>query len=258
MAIIAYESVHRKPPRARWRVALAATSFVAIAGFALALHQFVLKFLYDQSSYTRTIGGILFILLGVVGIGVPVVLCRGRQRFLSLRAPRQWILAISIPLAHALVLAVCLGAAQRSRTLILPRPFTPTAIVRYRPGDTRVEFRGGWKRHVGPYGYNDADALPDGSERFSSYLAVSFMQDAMGGRETVAILGRANCGSDGSVRIVLDVDAREAIRFAVENLDDVRIERDGRAFAESRSQSGIFQVTLTGRSRNSRNAAAGR
>jgi hypothetical protein len=223
------------------------TWLVAVLAFVFAVHQFVLKFLYDQSSYTRTPGGVLLILLAFAGICLPIAILRNRQWFLSLRPWRQWLLALGVPLAYVLVLAVCLEASHRSRTIILPRPFTPTAIVHYRPGDSRVEFRGGWRRHVGPAGYNDAEVLPDGSEEFSSYLAIGFIRGALWGRETVAIVGRAQRREDGSVRIVLDVDAREAIRFAIANLDDVTILRDGRPLVESQSQTGQFQVTITGR-----------
>jgi len=146
-----------------------------------------------------------------------------------------------------MVLAGCLEASHRSRTIILPRPFTPTAIVHYRPGDSRVEFRGGWRPDVGLAGYNDAEVLPNGSEEFSSYLHEKFIRDTIGGRESVAIVGRAKGGNDGSVQIILEVDAKEAIRFAVDNLDDVTIMRDGQPLVESRSQSGTFQVTITGR-----------
>jgi hypothetical protein len=233
--------------RAPWRIALVLTWLVALAGFAFALHQFILKYLYDQSSYTRTAGGVVMILLGFAGICLPILLRRNRERFVSLPALRQWLLAVGLPVAYVLVLAGCLEASQRSRTIILPRPFTPTAIVHYRPGDSRVEFRGGWRPDVGPAAYNDADVLPDGSEKFSSYLSQKFIRDALGGPETVAIVGRAKRESNGIVQIVLDVDAKEAIHFTVRNLDDVKIMRDGQPLVESQPQSGTFQVTITGR-----------
>jgi len=247
MAFVASQAGRRISNRpASWMISLAMTSLVAIAGFAFAMHQFILKYLYDQSSYTRTVGGLLMILLGFAGICLPIVLLRNRQRFLSLRPSWQWFLAISIPLIHVLLLAACLEASHRSRTIILSRPFTPTAIVRYRPGNSRVEFRGGWRPDVGLAGYNNAEILPDGSEEFSSYLAETFIRDAIGGRETIAIVGHAKRGSDGAVEIILEVDAREPIRFAVENLDDVRIMRNGWPLVESQCQSGKFQVTMTG------------
>ncbi|MGE0759075.1 MAG: hypothetical protein AB7O38_18810 [Pirellulaceae bacterium] len=219
---------------------------MAFAAFAFAVHQFVLKYLYDQSSYTRTPGGVLLISLGFAGICLPIVLLRNRQRFSSLRPSRQWLLAVGLPPVYVLMLALCLEASHRSRTIILPRPFTPTAIVHYRPGNSRVEFRGDWRLSVGG-AYNDAEVLPDGSEEFSSYLAERFIRDALEGPELVAIIGRATPENHGSVQILLEVHAKEAIRFAVENLDDVRIMRDGRPLVGSQSQSGTFHVIITGR-----------
>lgn len=233
--------------RAGWMIALAMTSLVAIAGFAFAMHQFILKYLYDQSSYTRTPSGVLLLLLGFGGICLPIVLHRNRHRFLSKRTSRQWFLAVGIPLLHVLALASCLEASYRSRTIILPRPFTPTAIVQYRPSNTRVEFRGGWRPDVGLAGYNNSELLPDGSEEFSSYLSETFIRDAIGGHETISIIGRAQRGNDETIHLRLAVDAREPIRFAVENLNDVTITRDGRPLLQTHSQSGKFQVIITGR-----------
>jgi H+/Cl- antiporter ClcA len=133
---------HASDRRSRWVIALAATSLVAVTAFAFAVHQFVLKYLYDQSSYTRTPGGVLMILFAFAGVCRPIALYRNRPRFRSLRLSRQWRLAMGIPLVHVLVLVVCWEASHRSGTIILLRPFTPTAVVLYRPGDSRVEFWG--------------------------------------------------------------------------------------------------------------------
>ena len=230
--------------RSRWIFAIGATSLVAVAGFGLAVLQFVQEFLYDQSAHTRTAGGVLFMLLGVVGLSLPVVLLRNRRRFLSLRPSRQWLLAAGIPLAFVSALAVCWEASLRSANLILPRPFTPTAVIRYDPGGSRVEFRGGWRPDVGPGGYNDAEVL-NGIEHFSSYLHQGFMRHP--DRESIAIVGRAMELNEGTVQIILDVEARESVRFSVENLDDVTITRDGHPLGEPDSQSGTFQITITGR-----------
>ncbi len=190
---------HSSDRRWSWVIALATTSLVAVAGFALAVHQFILKFLYDQSSYTRTLGGVLFFVLGFAGICLPIVLLRNRRLFLSLRPSLQWLLAGGIPLLHVLVLVVCLETAQRSTTILLPRPFTPTAIVHYRPGGSRIEFRGGWRPDIGPSGSRGADVLPDGSEEFSSHLAISQIRRPFAETETVAIVGRAKREHDDSV-----------------------------------------------------------
>jgi len=230
--------------RSRWIFAIGTTSLAAFAGLGLAILQFVQEFLYDQSAHMRTVGGVLFMLLGVVGICLPMVLLRQRRRFLSLRPSRQWLLAAGIPLAFASVLAVCWEASLRSANLILPRPFPPTAVVRYDPGDSRVEFRGGWKPVVGPGGHNDAE-VRNGAEHFSSYLHQGFIRHP--DRETIAIVGRAKKLNDETVQIILDVDAKEPVRFSVENLDDVAITRDGHPLGKSDSQSGTFQITITGR-----------
>jgi len=230
--------------RSRWMFAIGTTSLVTIAGFGLAIFLFVQKYLYDQSAHARTVGGVLFMLLGVVGLCLPMVLLRNRRRFLSLRPSRQWLLAAGIPLAFVSVLAVCWEASLRSANLILPRPFTPTAVVRYDPGDSRVEFRGGWRPVVGPGGSNDAE-VQNGTEHFSSYLHQGFIRHP--DRETIAIVGRAKKLNEGTVQIILDVEAKESVRFSVENLDDVTITRDGHPLGESDSQSGTFQMTITGR-----------
>jgi hypothetical protein len=218
-----------------------------MAAFIFALHQFILKYLWDQSAYTRTPGGILLILFGFAGIALPLVLYRKRDRFLAMRLSRQWLCAIGIPLAYVLVLGACLEAALRSRTTILRRPFTSDAVVQYSPGDSRVAFRGGWKPSVGPCGYNNAKVHPDGTEHFSSHLSESFMRDALGGKETVTIIGRARREDDGTVNIVLSVDAKESINIVVENLDDVKILQNGRPLIDSQSRSGTFELTITGR-----------
>jgi hypothetical protein len=81
-------------------------------------------------------------------------------------------------------------------------------------------------------------------------LHETFIRDAIGGRETVAIVGRAKQENYESVQIILEVDAREDIRFAVENLDVVKIMRDGLPLVGSPSQSGTFQVAITGCPKN--------
>ena len=219
------------------------TSLVALTGLVIAIQQFVVKFLWDQSAHPRTVGGVLYLLLGVIGIGLPILLLRNKQRFLALRPSRQWLLAIGANVAYILVLALCMEASVRSATLILPRPFTPTAVVRYNPVGSGIEFRGGWKPNL-ESGSNDAN-LQAGAEQFSSHLYQGFMRHPR--RETVRIIGRAKLVDDGTVEITLDVDAKEAVRFSIENLGDVTISRDGHPIGPSDSQAGKFQVTITGR-----------
>ncbi len=229
--------------RTRWVIALATTSLVAVAGLVFAGPQFVVKFLWDQSAHSRTIGGVGCLLLGVVGIGAPIALLGKKQRFLALRPSRQWLLAIGVPVAYVLVFALCMEASLRSTTLILPRPFTPTAVVRFNPGGSGVKFRGGWNPIL-ESGSTDAK-LQEGVEQFSSHLYQGFIRHPR--RETITIVGRTRLLDDGAVQITLEVDAKEPVRFLVQNLDNVKITRDGQRISETDSISGKHQVTIMGR-----------
>ena len=229
--------------QSRWLIALAMSSLVAVAGLVFAGPQFVVKFLWDQSAHTRTLGGVVCMLLGVVGIGLPILLLREKQRFLAQRPSRQWLLAIGVPLAYVVVFALCMEASLRSTTLVLPRPFTPTAVVHYDPGGSGVRIRGGWNPIL-ESGSTDAK-LQDGVEEFSAHLYQGFLRHPR--RETVTIVGRTKLLDDGTAQITLAVDAEEAVRFSVENLADVKIARNGQPIDASDSQSGKFQVTITGR-----------
>jgi hypothetical protein len=231
--------------RSRWLFALVTTSLMTVAGLVAAVQQFALKYLWDQSTHTRTIGGVLFMLLGVAGICLPVLLFRYKRRFLSLRPSWQWLLAIGVPLTYVLAFALCMEASMRSTTLILPRPFTPMAVVVYETKDLRVEFRGGWKANL-ESSHSGAN-VQRGHDRLSSHLYQGFLRHPR--RETVTIVGGVKQMDDGSVQIILDADATESIRFSVENLDDVEVRRDGQRIGESDSQSGKFQLTIMGRPR---------
>jgi hypothetical protein len=208
--------------RSRWLFALVTTSLVTVAGLVIAVQQFVLKCLWDQSAHTRTIGGVLYMLLGVVGICLPLLLFRHKRRLLSARPSRQWLL-VGIPLAYMMAFALCLEASLRSTTLVLPRPFTPTAVVRYDASGSGVRIRGGWNPNLQS---SSTDAkLHGGVDEFSAHLYQGFHRHPR--HETITIVGRAKLLDGGAVQISLDVDAEEAIRFAVEDLADVKITRDG-------------------------------
>jgi hypothetical protein len=161
----------------RWKLAVAIMGLTSTAGLILAVQQFVLKFLWDQSAHTRTAGGILFMLLGAFGICLPILLARQKARFLALTPSRQWMAAFGIPLCYVSAFVLCMEASMRSATLILPRPFTPTAVLRYDPGDARVQFQGGWKPRL-ESGYNDA--VDHGGRRkfFVSFLSRFFKASA--------------------------------------------------------------------------------
>lgn len=232
--------------RLRWGVALASTSLVVTVGLVVAIQQFVLKFLWDQSAHTRTVGGVLYLLLGVVGIGLPILLYRKRRQFLALSPTRQWLLALLVPVAYVLAFALCMECPMRSTFLVVPRPFTSTAVVQISSDKSGVEFRGGWRPDL-ESGRNDA-RNQDGVEQFSSHLYQSFLRHPR--RETVTIVGRTERLNDGTVQVTLDVDATEPVRFSAENLESVQITRDHQPIAESNARSGNYEVIITGRLKN--------
>ena len=43
---------------------MAITSLVTFAGLVVAVHQFALKYVWDEHAHTRTLGGLLFMSLG--------------------------------------------------------------------------------------------------------------------------------------------------------------------------------------------------
>jgi hypothetical protein len=69
-----------------------------LLGLLFAGQQFGVKFLHDQSPHTRTVWGILYMLLGGLGPLLPLLLVRKRQRFVRLSAPGQWLVAVALPL----------------------------------------------------------------------------------------------------------------------------------------------------------------
>ena len=232
-----------KQGQSRWVLALAISSLVAIGGLVFAGLQFVVKFLWDQSAHTRTIGGVVCMLLGVICIVLPILVFREKKRFLAMRASRQWLFAFGVPVAYVFVFGLCLEASLRSTTLVLPRPFTPTAVVRYDPGGSGVRIRGGWNPIL-ESGSTDAN-LQQGEDQFSSHLYQGFLRHPR--RETITIIGRIKLLKDGTVLFTLDVNADEAVRFSVQNLDIATITRDGQPIGEADSHLGKYQVIIAGR-----------
>jgi hypothetical protein len=227
----------------RWAIVLVLTSLASLCGLVVAAQQFVLKYLWDQSAHPRTIGGIGYMLMGIAGVCLPVLLLIKKRRFLALPPSRQSWLAFGVPILYVLVFAFCIEMSQRSTILVLPRPFTPTAVVRYDHRGTGVEFIGGWKESLDS---SSSDARPaNGVTRFSARLHQSFLRYPR--RDTVTIVGRVERLDDGDVRILLDVDNQEPIRVDFENLAGHMVADDGPSYSQSVLQVGKHRFTIIGR-----------
>jgi hypothetical protein len=226
----------------RWRTAFLTTLLVTGIGLVIAVQQFCLKFLWDQSAHTRTVGGVLYMTLGVVGVGLPLLLCRYKRSFLSLTRFQQGVAAIAIPSVYLLAFAFCMETSMRSTTLVFARPFIPRAVVHFNPNGSHVEFEGGLRKDI-ESGYSPANKRA-GVHEFSAFLYQGFLRHPR--QQTVKIVGREDELNDGTVQITLDIDADEAIRLSAENLEDVRITKHGEPIGTSESQSGEFRIIITG------------
>ncbi len=236
--------------RSRWPLAIIFTSLVTLAGFIVALQQFTGKFLWDESLHTRTIGGVLYMLLGLVGLYLPYRLIRRREQFPNLSPPRQWFNILGVPLLYLLAFAACFEASLRSKTMILPRPFTPTIVVIYDTSlapqsRTRIEFRNALRQDhltsIFDRRSNDDDVV----ERFHAGYDEGFLRHH--DRLQMATLdGETRQLEDGLVKISIHVDAKERLQFSVLGLDNVVITRDGDSINESDAKSGKYQVVIIG------------
>jgi len=237
---------------------MAITIVVALAGVALTMNQFFINYLHDQNPHTRTLGGILMMLLGIASIGLPIVLFRTKKNFLSLGPWRGLLLAVAVPAFYVMVLVLCVEASLRSTCLILPRPELPLAVLRYRPNQTTIKFQGRW----GGGGGSENTEVKQGVEHFASHIDQGFMKGFLPGApdhpdsRIITIAGEAKALKGDMVQIALDVDAMESFRFDVENLDDIEVTRDDQVVPNSMLPSGKYQVTVSGRLK--RAAKAGR
>jgi len=238
------------PPRQwSWWAALVIATAVTIAGVALAMNQFFINYLHDQNPHTRTLGGILVMFFGIASISLPLLLILKKRNFVSLGPWWGWLLAVAVPAVYVMVLGLCLEAALRSTTLILPRPELPMAVLKYRPNETRIKFLGRWGGGGGSY---DAE-VKQGVEHFSSHIDQGFINGFLPGapdhpdRRIITIGGQAKALKEDMVQIALDVDALESFRFDVENLDDIDVTRDDQVIPNSMLPTGKYRVTIIGR-----------
>lgn len=242
------------PRRSRWRFAMTTTSLVAFTGFVVAVHQFALKYVWDQHAHTRTLGGLLFMSLGLLGLYLPFRLIRRQNQFAAFSTVRQWFGVLGVPLLYVLTYAACIGAALKSDTLILPRPFAPTAVVTYDGSQrfgrqTNIRFSNAIREHhpgSGGFGH-DADT-DDTVERFNA----SFTQVFLGreNQEMGRLDGETRVREDGRVEIAISVDARERLQFAVRGLHNVAITRNGESISEFDAKSGKYKIVIVGRPKN--------
>lgn len=225
-----------RPPSGPWIVACTATLMLSIAGLVVAVQQFVVKYQIDNWAHTRTLAGVLFMLQGVLGVFLPVLVFRKRKTFASLSSSRQWLAAFVIPLIYVSLFALLVETSLRSTTMILPRAETPTAIVGFEYGKLHVEFA---TRKGRTGSFNHIETV-DGVEYKTGH---SPRRDYS---THVEIHGQAQRQVDGSIQIDLDVDADEPIRLAVEGLERVRMTRGNDPIDETDSMSGPFRVTIVG------------
>jgi len=132
--------------------------------------------------------------------------------------------------------------------MIVPRAETPTAIVGYKYGRVRLDFRT-QKGRAGNFNHVDTSG---GIERFSATMEGAH-SPRHGYLTSVVIRGQAQKLEDGTMHIDLDVDADEPIRFAVEDLEVVKMTRDGQAIDRSDSPSGKFRVTVVASAKSTGN-----
>lgn len=234
--------------RSRWPLAFSITLIVVLAGLVAAGQQFFLKFLWDESAHTRTFPGVLYMLLGVVGLYLPIRLLRERQHFAEQSPSRQWFAVIGVPLIYIATFAAFVEASRRSTTLILPRPFAPTAVVTYdssRPDKrTDVEFRNALREHHPSGGFGHSPDTAGGIERFNASFYQGFLLHDR--KEMGTLKGQTRLVEDGSIEIAIDVDAKERLQFNVRGLDDVVIKRDGEVISESDAKSGKYEIVIVG------------
>lgn len=224
-----------------WIVAFILTSLVTLAGFAVAMQQFIVKYVWDNWAHTRTLPGVLFFLLGALGLALPVLLILKRKWFATRHVSRQWLLAFGMPLIFVAAIALCIEASLRSTTMILPRADTPIAVVGYRNGGVQIDFR--CRKGFPGIGGSDRSDNGDAVERFSANYEAAY-SPRRGYSTSVVIRGQVERLENGMLHIDLDVDADEPIKFAVEDIEIEKMTLDGQPIDDSDSRSGKYRVTI--------------
>lgn len=228
-----------------WRLALVTSGLAGLVGLTLAMQLFLLKFLYDQSAHARTIWGLLFMLLGVLGPVLPLLLIRSRRVFARLERTKQWAAIVAIPALYGAALAVCVVASTSTRTLVMGRPGL-TLLVRFDPAHpnrlTDITMHG--LRRELPSGRNWDDDGATHRLHFQGYQTyLRYPREV-----TIRAEGTTRVRDDGRVEIALSLDAKETFRLQVESLAEVQITRDGGAVSDdAKFRPGKCEAVIIGR-----------
>jgi hypothetical protein len=229
-----------------WKLALLTSGLAGVVGLGLAVQQFLVKFLHDQSAHTRTIWGLLFMALGMLGPALPLLLVIKRRAFARLQRGKQWAAAGAVPALYGAAFALCMVASTYTKTLIMDRPGL-TLLVRYDPANPNrpisAEMHGLMRELPSGSGYRDSDG---GARRFHFEGYQTYLRYPQ--EVTVSGDGTTRVRDDGLAEITLDLDAKETFRLRVEGLADVQIARDGEAVApDAKFGPGKYKVVITGR-----------
>jgi hypothetical protein len=227
------------------RLGFVVFGLAGLAGLIIGLQQFLLKFLYDQAAHTRTIWGLLFMLLGILGPALPLLLFLKRKAFARLAPGKRWAVILAIPVLYLSAIGLCILASTHTKTLIIHQ-MGLNIFVRVDPANpsriASLELRG---PSLKPYsfGYLSPD---DGTNRFHFKARQSYVRFP----ETVTIKadGTSRVRDDGNVEIMLDFDAAEPFRLHAHGLANIRMERDRETVPNpTKFKPGKYRITITGR-----------
>jgi hypothetical protein len=229
-----------------WKLALLTSGFAGLVGLTIAVQQFVVKFLYDQSAHTRTFWGILFMILGFIGPAMPLLLVFSRRAFARLGKSRQWVALTATPAFYSAALALCLVASVHTKTLIMDRPGL-TVVVRYdraKPNEPMSAVSQGLMRELpSGSGYRAPDGRPRRFhfEAHQNYLR--FPQEV-----TISLEGTDRLRDDGNVEITLNFEVKETFRLQLEGLADVQITVSGKPVSDQpKLEPGEYPIVIIGR-----------
>lgn len=213
-----------KPEHLAWRFARTGFAFAAFAGVLLGAQQFLVKFLHDQAAHTRTVWGLLFMLLAVAGPVLPLWLLRKREAFAQLPKAKQWTTALTIPAFYLCALGLCMVASTYTKRLLIGRHGL-SVLVRVNPDRpdrfTTLEMHG-LGREL-PSAQTRREDGPEHRFEFVGYQSyLRYPRDI-----TMSAKGAARTHADGNVEISLNVDATESFRLQLAGLAAAEVVTQG-------------------------------